>query len=174
MEAGLHIISAYIGILFLWFVICLLAFSISVVIKKASLINSLASIAGVIYGILQVLIYLYLFFIAISNGFLWFLFMLFIGLTLFSILFNLLQLPFALIPAFFAVKIEEMNLGADSSNKEKSEQVGKESYHDIIEDAEVVLPIKELSDEKKYCSSCGEKISKSSNFCTSCGTSLKG
>lgn len=44
-----------------------------------------------------------------------------------------------------------------------------------IEEADIVTQIKELEDEgKKYCSSCGEKINKSSNFCTSCGASLKG
>lgn len=88
--------------------------------KKEILINALANVAGTVYGVLQVIIYLYLFFMALTNGFLWFLFMLFIGLTLFQVIFNLLQLPFVLIPAFFVIRIEKIKLSVDSNNKEKN------------------------------------------------------
>ena len=125
MEVILYITFAYIGILFLWFVVCLLAFVTSVVLKRAFLINSLANIAGTVYGVLQVIIYLYLFFIMITNGFLWFLFMLIIGLTLFNVIFNLLQLPFALIPAFFVVKIEEMDFDDKVTTAEILDDKGK-------------------------------------------------
>lgn len=174
METVLHIIFAYFGMLLIWFIICLLAYVASIVTKKAVIVNSLAGTAGTLYGFLQGMVYIYLFYIAITNGFLWFLFMIFIGLFLFSALFNLLQLPFVLIPAFFTVRVEKEIIDAELLTNVKKEQLDNERFINSIEDAEVILPTNQLIECKKYCSNCGERISKTSNFCTSCGTSLKG
>lgn len=132
MEIFITLLTLYFGSLLVWSIICLLTFSISFVFKVPVLMKGLSGIASFVYGILQFIIYIYLLINIWGYGFLWFIFMIFIGLSLFSTLINLLQIPFVIIPAYFLVKLENLDNEEDVVRAEVIDNKG--NIIDIIED----------------------------------------
>lgn len=103
----------YLGYLFVWFVVNLLAYFVSLALKKRGIIDGLASISVIVVYVLDFIIGLLLLWWAISTllsgQFLLFLFLILFGIGLISAFFNYLQLPFVFIFGYFSDKIGQID-----------------------------------------------------------------
>jgi hypothetical protein len=112
MENILIVIFVYLGYLILWSLICLLAFTLSLILKKPSIMHIVSGISTVIVYLLNFLIgiglLIYVGSLLFSGEFLWFIIMLFVGISVVTWLLSLLQMPFILIPSYFAEKAESI------------------------------------------------------------------
>lgn len=111
------LIVGYLGYLILWGVVCLVAYSIALVFKKPSIIHNLATISTIVIFILEGLIGLglliYTISLLFSGQFIWFLIMIFFGLSLLGGILGFLKVPFMVIPLHFSDKIEKMNMSEE-------------------------------------------------------------
>lgn len=101
----------YVGYLFVWGIINLLAFAFSVAFKKPVILNAVLGISALAVQLVGFVVGIGILWFVVSlllNGqFLWFIFMLFIGIGLLSGLLGFLQMPFILISGYFASKMED-------------------------------------------------------------------
>lgn len=106
----------YVGYLILWGIINLLAFAFAVAFKKPLILNAVLGISALAVQLVGFVVGIGILWFVISlllNGqFLWFIFMLFIGIGLLSGLLGFLQMPFILISSYFASKMEDMSQGS--------------------------------------------------------------
>lgn len=112
MNKWVLLLLLYLSYLFIWFIVNLVAYFFSLALKR-KIIDGLLGIAAVVFYILQSLLGLVLLWWAIttllSGQFLFFLFLFFFGMSIFSWLSTLLQLPFLAIPGYFSEKFEKLD-----------------------------------------------------------------
>ncbi|OGY37810.1 MAG: hypothetical protein A3E36_02345 [Candidatus Andersenbacteria bacterium RIFCSPHIGHO2_12_FULL_45_11b] len=106
----------YVGYLSIWAIVNLLAFALSVAFKKPVILSTVLGITALAVQLVGFVVGIGILWFVISlllNGqFLWFMFMLFIGIGLLSGLLGFLQMPFILISGYFASKMEDMSQGS--------------------------------------------------------------
>jgi len=104
------ILVIYLGYLLIWFVINLLAYCLSLALKRPAILTFLVGSAAVLYYIFSFLLGLYLLWVIISlllsGQIFWFIAMIFIGMSIIYTIIGFLQLPFIFIPAYFLEKLE--------------------------------------------------------------------
>lgn len=118
MNTILFAVLVYVSYLFIWFVINLVAYFFAVAFKKPAILAVFVGLAVIVVQILNFGIGIGLFIYTISllfdGQFLWFLLMIFIGISLISGVLGFLQMPFMLIPGYFAEKFENVDLEEDT------------------------------------------------------------
>jgi len=135
MSEILILIIVYLAYLFVWFVINLLAYFISLTLKKRAIIEGLASTSVIVVYILDFIIGLLLLWWAISTllagQFLLFLFLIIFGIGLISAFFGYLQLPFVFVSGYFSEKIGQLDFKEDVATAEILDE--QDRVVDIIE-----------------------------------------
>jgi len=105
------LIVAYILYLLLWFVINLVFYFVSMAFRKPQIYNVITGVSMLVVYLLNFIVGLGMLVFGISllldKEFLWFLFYFFIGATLISWIFSIVQFPFIAIASYFSEKIEE-------------------------------------------------------------------
>jgi len=126
----------YVGYLILWGIINLLAFAFSVAFKKPLILNAVLGISALAVQLVGFVVGIGILWFVISlllNGqFLWFIFMLFIGIGLLSGLLGFLQMPFMLISSYFASKMEDMSQGSSVEVIGQNNETVKVSSDDSV------------------------------------------
>jgi len=117
MENILYLIAVYLGYLLVWGVICLVVFAVSLIFKRPTIIGMLTAMSTIVVYILNFFLglglLLYLGALLVNGQFLWFIIMLFLGIYIIGWLLNLLQMPFLIIPVYFAQKAESIEKQPD-------------------------------------------------------------
>lgn len=118
MNTILLAVLVYVSYLFIWFVVNLIAYFIAIAFKKPVVIGVFVGLAVIVVQILNfgigIGLLIYTISLLLDGQFLWFLVMIFIGIGLISGILGFLQMPFMLIPGYFAEKIEDMDLEEDT------------------------------------------------------------
>lgn len=128
-------IIVYLAYLFIWFIINLLAYFSAIAFKKPAVLGAIVGLSVIIVQILNfgigIGLLLYTISLLFDGQFLWFLVMIFIGIGLISGILGFLQMPFMLIPGYFAEKIEEIDLEEDVERAELLDEKG--NVLDVLE-----------------------------------------
>ena len=118
MNTILLAVLVYISYLFIWFVVNLIAYFIAIAFKKPMVMSVFVGLAVIVVQILNfgigIGLLIYTISLLLDGQFLWFLVMIFIGMGLISGILGFLQMPFMLIPGYFAEKIEATDLEEDA------------------------------------------------------------
>lgn len=113
----LYVIIVYLVYLLLWGVVCTLAYSLTLIFKRKSILEWFVGIATLVAHIINFVIgiwlLIYTFSLLFDGQILWFLAMIFFGIGLVAQVFSILQLPFFAIPAYYSHKIEHTNMDED-------------------------------------------------------------
>lgn len=113
----LYALVAYLAYLILWGVVCTLAYSLTLIFKKKSIMEWFVSVASIIANIINFIVgiwlLIYTFSLLTSGEFLWFLAMIFFGIGLVTQVFSVLQLPFYAIPVYFSHILEQADMNED-------------------------------------------------------------
>lgn len=117
LKTLLIIVIVYISYLLIWGLICLIAFSLSLIFKKPAIIKVISGISQVVVYILSSLIGLGILIYTVSlllhGEILWFFVMIFVGMGVVAGILSFLQMPFMLIPAYLEEKVENMEREED-------------------------------------------------------------
>lgn len=118
MNTVLIVAFVYILYLFIWFVINLVAYFSSIAFKKIVIINTFVGLTVIVVQLLNfglgIWLLLYTFSFLFSGQFIWFFIMIFIGIGFILGVLRYLQMPFMLIPIYFAEKVEKIDFDEDT------------------------------------------------------------
>jgi len=117
MKEILILVIVYLGYLFVWFVVNLLAYFASLVFKKKKIINGLAGISVLVSYflsfILGIIMLMWMISVLLDGQILLFLLLFIFGAGLITSLITYLQAPFVAIPMFFTEKVKEIDFDED-------------------------------------------------------------
>lgn len=116
MNNILIFVLVYLGYVFIWFVINLVGYFLSIITKKR-ITDVLVGIASVVATIINIILGLgllaYIGSLLFSGQFLLFLLFIFIGYYVVTTIFGVLQLPLLFIPGYFSEKLSQTDLNED-------------------------------------------------------------
>lgn len=102
----------YLGYVLIWGIVNLIAYALTLAVNKPAIMHAVTGVSFLAFALLGWMIGLSVFWYMItllfSGQFLWFIFMLFFGVSLFMGVIGLLQMPFILVSGYFTEKVENM------------------------------------------------------------------